>query len=93
MEDPQLSDDNVDQHGGPAPYGLIGGKVNDVVHEEHHGEDDGVRDNARCLAQDEVGGGFARGDKEEDVAVAIVVCPACTIFKGAVLEALVEEAA
>ena len=37
---------------------------------------------ARCLAKDKVGRGFARGDEEEDVSVAIVVNPVRTIFKG-----------
>ena len=37
---------------------------------------------ARCLAQDTVGRVFARGDKEEDVSVTIVVGLARTIFEG-----------
>ena len=42
VEDSRLPDNSVDPHGGPAPCGLIGGEVDDVVHEGLHGEAVGV---------------------------------------------------
>ena len=92
MEDHQLPDDSVDQHGDPVVYSLIGGEVDDVVHEGHPVEAKDVRCSAQCLAQDKIDGGFSRGNKEEAVAVTIVVSPARTVFEGGCLGGVVQVA-
>jgi hypothetical protein len=66
-EDPQRSDDGVDQHGGPAPDGLLEGEVDGAVRERRQGEAEGARGRARRHVRDEAGGGFCRGEEEEDV--------------------------
>jgi hypothetical protein len=66
-EEPPLLDYGVDRNGGPAPDGLLEGEVDGTVCEGHRGEAEGARGRARRHAGDEVGGGFGRGEEEEDV--------------------------